>query len=368
MGIRDLLLGIGTTYDRTLGTGRRVHAQELLRSASNHLVGCVPSGLSVKASGGQGSSTFTPWIGIYDPQETLSSRRGLYLVYIFSADMRFVFLILNQGVTELKDEYGIDGALTRLERTAILLLERLPSELVQPWQDVVDLRTENGWRQRAYASGSVVAREYRLDDLPAESELRADLRDMADVFRLAIGLKKSGIDTNRGPLRDRRAAIQIGSRVSDARPLEGFRPKDSSDYIAHLKGRTLLKGRKHEKLIEDFVCHLGGSGFRSATVGASPRDLVAYRDEHEWLIEAKYVADGKVRDATRQALGQLFEYRFCLYEKYAWPHLVALFSEDVGTLFCQLLDENGIGVVWRTDSGWAGSERAVLWGLAGPSQ
>ena len=35
-------------------------------------------------------------------------------------------------------------------------------------------------------------------------------------------------------------------------PLVNFRPKDSSDYIAHVEGRELIKRRSHEALIADF--------------------------------------------------------------------------------------------------------------------
>lgn len=363
MGIRDLLLGIGTTYDHELGTDRGVAAQDLIRASADRLAGCVPSGLRVKASGGQGSATFTPWIGLFDPEETLSSHKGLYLVYIFAADMRSVYLVLNQGVTDLKDDYGVDGAEERLKSNALNLLQLLPPELVENWQDTVDLRAGRNWRQRGYIAGSVVAREYSVEALPEEAELRADLRDMADVFRQAIRLKKTAADLGQPTVRDRNAAIQIGRTPVGATELEGFRPKDSGEYIAHVKGRTLHKSRSHEKLIDDFVHYIKDRGFRPASIGAHPRDLVLYRDDKEWIVEAKFVADKKARDATRQALAQLLEYQFCLYEKAARPYLIALFSEDIGELFGELLREYQIGVIWRTSNGWRGSDLAERWGM-----
>ena len=35
-------------------------------------------------------------------------------------------------------------------------------------------------------------------------------------------------------------------------PLANFRPKGSSDYIAHVEGRELIERRSHEALIADF--------------------------------------------------------------------------------------------------------------------
>ncbi|MDI5971323.1 DUF3578 domain-containing protein [Streptomyces sp. SL13] len=363
MGIRDVLSGVGSHYDRKLGTERGVRAQDLLREAPNELVSCVPSGLEIKASGGQGSATFTPWIGFYDPRETVSSQEGIYVVYIFAEDMRSVSLILNQGVSMLKRKHGIEGAIAILESTAQGIVHALPDDLVRRWRVDVDLKSSKSWRQRAYVAGSILVRDYELEDLPSEAELRADLREMVDVYRIAIDIKNRVPGDRGAEAVDRNAANYIANKVVGVRRFEEFKPKDSEAYRVFLKGRALSKGRNHERLVNDFAAHVQRGGFHPATVGASPRDLVVYRDEIEWLVEAKYVAEGNHREAVRQAIGQLLEYRFCLYGKGFYPCLIALFSEDVGDLFRQLLESVEICVIWRQGEEWSGSDRAKEWGF-----
>jgi len=45
-----------------------------------------------------------PWIAILDPEVTESTQNGYYVVYLFSVDMKRVYLSLNQGITFLHKE------------------------------------------------------------------------------------------------------------------------------------------------------------------------------------------------------------------------------------------------------------------------
>jgi hypothetical protein len=89
-------------------------------------------------------------------------------------------------------------------------------------------------------------------------------------------------------------ALRHESGLDD--PFVNFRPKDSSDYIAHVKGRELIKRRSHEALIADFGAWCASLGFEVDTT-VHPRDLVLRRPGEEWLVEAKVLYMG---NATAQ--------------------------------------------------------------------
>jgi hypothetical protein len=127
---------------------------------------------------------------------------------------------------------------------------------------------------------------------------------------------------------------------------------------------VLIKTRRHERLIREYGSWLATAGFRVST-NTHPRDLVAWRDEREWLIEAKVLYLGNATDAVRSALGQLYAYRHFLYPSDHRPGLVALFSEAVGPAFVSLLEEAGIASVWHQAGTWPGSAGALEAGLAG---
>ena len=106
-------------------------------------------------------------------------------------------------------------------------------------------------------------------------------------------------------------ALRHESSLDD--PLVNFRPKDSSDYIAHVEGRELIKRRSHEALIADFGAWCASLGFEVDTT-VHPRDLVLRRPGEEWLVEAKILYMGNATDAVRAALAQVLMYRFFLYQ------------------------------------------------------
>lgn len=54
---------------------------------------------AIKGSVGVGRVTKTPWIAIMDKDITHSTREGVYLVFLLSADYKHVYLTLNQGTT-----------------------------------------------------------------------------------------------------------------------------------------------------------------------------------------------------------------------------------------------------------------------------
>src|SRR5207248_1627505 len=104
VNVNDFLGQVATTYDRHAGLS--TPAQRLLRNAGQDLGGHVPAGIRVMGSGGKGAPTFTPWVGFFDPDETDSPERGVYVVYLFANDLSSVTLSLMQGITRLSDQIG----------------------------------------------------------------------------------------------------------------------------------------------------------------------------------------------------------------------------------------------------------------------
>lgn len=151
-------------------------------------------------------------------------------------------------------------------------------------------------------------------------------------------------------------ALRHESSLDD--PLVNFRPKDSSDYLAHVEGREMIKRRSHEALIADFGAWCISLGFEADTT-LHPRDLVLRRPGEEWLVEAKVLYMGNATGAVRAALAQVLMYRFFLYQRRR-PRLLALFSEPVGDAYVGFLESHDVASVWRADDDrWWASSTAV---------
>jgi len=147
--------------------------------------------------------------------------------------------------------------------------------------------------------------------------------------------------------------------------LDYFKPKDSSDYTAHVVGGTFVRTRRHEALIQQYGEWVRKVGFRASTA-EHPKDLVVRRDQREWLVEGEVLRPGNAAHAVREAIGQLSEYRRFLYVDRAKeaPELVGLFTEPIGDAYVGLLTELGIAAVWREGAEWRGCPSATRAGLA----
>src|SRR5215213_7378344 len=126
MDLSAFITTVAERYDRHAGLA--TPTQELLRRAGTHLHAHIPAGLHIAGSGGKGTATLTPWVGLFDPNETTSPEEGLYVVYLFAADLRSVSLMLLQGITKLDRELGHQPAREHLATEAAAIRERLPVE------------------------------------------------------------------------------------------------------------------------------------------------------------------------------------------------------------------------------------------------
>ncbi|MET7903186.1 DUF3578 domain-containing protein [Streptomyces sp. NPDC005355] len=271
-------------------------------------------------------------------------------------------LTLQQGVASLKKKLG-EGKKRRtyLRARAQALLGGLPKDLVEGWEDRPDFKCDV-LRALSYEAGSVAARTYSTTAMPTENSLREDLWHMAEVLQRAAEVERTLKDeaTSKG--------VPTTKRVKESRlehtGLDGFRPKDGSDYVAHIPQRTITKSRAHEVLVRRFGEYIEKRGFVPITEKMHPKDLVLRQAGVEWLVEAKTVKRGNPTTAVREALGQLSEYSYFLYERQrqAKPHLLGLFTEDIKA-YAPYLEERGIASLWKTVDGWAGSPMAVACGM-----
>ncbi|MGW1378559.1 MrcB family domain-containing protein [Streptomyces sp. NPDC002446] len=363
MGIRDLLLDVANQFDTTLTTTSGNPGQEVLKAAGTRLMEALPYGMKAKGHGGQGGAAATPWIQVFEPSSGGSGTEGLYLAYIFAADLKSVALTLQQGVTAFRNQLQTTGKTlrTHVEVRAQSLLAELPQELTAHWTERPKFK-HNGWRALAYEASSVVARCYEIDQLPREEDLCADLGNMATILRAALAVEPhiEVVNEPDGPV------VEYTTREHVTyEGLEGFRPKRSDDYYVRLAAAKQRRTRAHEGLIHRFGPYIEARGFTPITQRVHPRDLVLQANGDEWLVEAKAVKKGNPTQAVREAVGQLLEYRYFWYllKGMPKPHLLGLFSEDIG-VYAPYLEDHGVGAIWRTPDGWAGSSSAISWGMA----
>jgi hypothetical protein len=353
MDLHELLLRIASTYDRALDM--QSEAQLLLRRSPEELGAAVSANYVVKGSGGQSTPAFVPWIAVFNPDETNQAQHGMYVVYLFKADMTGVYLSLNHGVTELKNLYGQRKARNILANQATEIRANMPA--LTPYLATIELASRAGL-PRDYEAGNIAALAYDTKNLPPTAKLAADMDEMLRLYDNALEVR----DALRIKTPDKILTTKQGLEIPSVQT--EFKPKSSADYIQHYKEQQLVKSRSHERVVRLYGEFLGEKGFVPNTKNVHPRDLTAERDGQHWLIEVKVVAKANGVLATREALAQLLMYREFLYPEAVDVHMLAVFSEFVGELNVKLLDKYGIASAWKSGDAWAGSLKAIASGLA----
>lgn len=355
MMLHRFLHDMGTTYDRSASTGSE--AARLIRSAPMEIGHLVPAGYVVKGSAGNGNTAVCPWVAFFDPDETTTATRGMYLVYLLAGDNKTLALSLNQGVTEITATLGAREARKRLAAEASAIRQALPVEAKDGLSAEIDLGGRSGL-PRSYEAGNLLAIAYEVASLPDEKALRFDLTRMISLYQEALALREELRQTTRETI----VTVQNVPSVKASDTLLHFAPKSDEEYVQTVTSRKLTKSRSHETLVAQYGRHLLNQKIEVGT-NVHPRDMVVLKDSMHWLVEAKFVRRGNATSAVREALGQLATYSFCIYPLDAQPRKLALFSEAIGEVYERLLEHHDIAAVWRTPNGWAGSPSALAAGL-----
>jgi hypothetical protein len=111
----------------------------------------------VKGSNGAGNNARIPWCRIYEPTHSPSAQSGWYVVFLFSTDGSTVSLSLNQGVTDVKNQFGA-GYREEIEKRA----SRARSLLLKVF---IDEELPTGLEQKIELGGSGLGEDYEVGNV-----------------------------------------------------------------------------------------------------------------------------------------------------------------------------------------------------------
>jgi len=139
-------------------------------------------GVVTKWSAGQGNWATIPWIAALDSRETVRTSHGVYVVYLFRADMSGLYLTLNQGTTQVQSEFGKEAHRVLRERAALLRKHAsgLPA-LGFDLTNAIELRNDSAL-VRGYEAATVAHKLYERSNVPADTRILEDLAVLLDVY------------------------------------------------------------------------------------------------------------------------------------------------------------------------------------------
>jgi len=137
---------------------------------------------------GQGGFARVPWIAIFDTRATKTAQEGLYLVYLFSTDMKRLYLSLNQGYARFTDIHGMSKkALEEVGEAAKIYRENCWVQGENYIQDI-DLNSGSANNIEGYMRGHIIGKAYSTDALPSSGVLVDDVKDMVGIYENLVNL------------------------------------------------------------------------------------------------------------------------------------------------------------------------------------
>lgn len=142
--------------------------------------------IGVRWSMGQGRWASVPWIAFLDKRWTTRTSDGVYVIYLFRADMTGVYITLNQGTEKLKAKFGADSR-TEIQARAERFRQKVTSlgPLGFSLNDRIEMRSDLA-PVRAYEDSTIAHKFYGLGAVPASDVLLADLGHVLDAYETLI--------------------------------------------------------------------------------------------------------------------------------------------------------------------------------------
>jgi len=160
---------------------------EILRNEIPNAIkrfGFITDEYIVNGSCGKSKWAKIPWVAIMHKSVTKTTMEGVYIVYLFSSDMKRLYLTLNQGCTKLKDEYGKATAIEKMISIATSIRNKLNPK---SWKTDDNISIGNEF----YEKGMIFYKLYEKDNIPSDEVLKSDLNDLINIYIDYIRITKN---------------------------------------------------------------------------------------------------------------------------------------------------------------------------------
>ena len=213
----------------------------------------------VTGSVGQGNWAAVPWLAIMNKDITTSTQRGYYIVYLFSEDMKQLYLTMAQGVTETSKEE----------------MEKIKSEIRQHIQMSKKIKKDDDIflgtspKAKGYANSTAAYIPYDVEQMPSEAELVEDLKELLRYYEGYIAFREKG--TNRAVIHEEKKEMDLNGKeivdhVSSYMKSKGFYydKQDIINFFLSLKTKPFvilsgISGTGKTKIVQWFAESLGAT-------------------------------------------------------------------------------------------------------------
>ena len=191
--IRDFALNFPTLRKN------KYHSSETTRIVTKDIPSLIQNSLQlsntkyrVYGSCGSGSWNEVPWIALLNRSITESTQNGYYVVFLFSADLRSLYLGLAVGWTQFSENFGGQLAKFEIQKTADYLSKKLHIQPSGFKAGPIDLKARN-ILGKGYELGQVFSKVYDIEHLAEDDVILNDVRNILESYDELIGMVGSSV-------------------------------------------------------------------------------------------------------------------------------------------------------------------------------
>ena len=261
----ESIFNLGYTQYRGKGTGVGGEVQKSIIDLKNDISRIASSfGMEAGFSVGIGRWSAVPWIRVFYPDISPSAQDGVYIVYLFAASGKSVFITLNQGTTDSSNE--------KRNRTRKIIQEKISSR-----QFIKNQGNLSFGDNKNYGAAAIFYKEYKMDSLPTEEEMNDDLINMLEIYKEC---RENGLLSNKVNLNETRTIQKTESETSTIKNniTNGF-VKDFN--ISNFDKKEFSKRYIRSLLAKSFVIITGNSGTGKTRISTRFAEYLEKKDDNE---------------------------------------------------------------------------------------
>ena len=297
--------------------------------------------LTIKGSAGKGHWTSIPYVAVMDEKETDTPQEGVYVDYLFKYDEGKVYLAIDQGYTQLTEDYGKREGESRLE-------ER--KEKVRDTTNLSDFRKdfpENYSDSNLASSSKVAFLEYQKDNFPSEEQLKSDLRKIVREYQNYVSQKENTMNYSK-------------TTDSSKEPQLFLAPCSNDDAYAHLRDTVIRRvptetvNKSSDRSFDHDVVSVWGNseGTKSSWSKIEVGDFLLFYRQGEYIYGAEIIDTETNTELAKELWpdddGDPWEYIIYLKEPFRMDlsqdeiNDLADYSDNYNLMGFQSLNDEGI--------------------------
>lgn len=327
MSIGAVLSLIAESYPRALSQRYARHpvaelVRHELKAAISHCLGDGARHYVIKGSAGAGRWTTSPWAAIMSPVVTSSAEGGYYPVFLYSSDFSEVSLVMGQGTSDVRQEFGAKVN-EIIKMRAELLRRRVPEFSEGRFHEgPFKIQTATG-AGGDWGLTSAWGVSYKTNDLPSDEIIRADIVEMVRLYHVAM--LRGGFDL----ISDSPEEPDPGSQSDREKSIDGELRRKLHDRIERVRNKKLVTQAKRH---HGTLCQ--GCGFDFSNVYGADGD--GYIEAHHLVPLASITIDGPISLDPETDFAVLCANCHRMIHRLGCPPLVE-FQQAVSDRFRQLI-------------------------------